>query len=160
MDCMGNSKGRLVWSHHCRQRSVLRNAESPRVEGQKTTNRKTELLLLVMLFDGTKHFWKNQQKTNWSRKNTLFTYTRYNTLYTGRFPLFAEFDPFFTKRYSLNATILTQENSLHVSNYRSKRWFLILGFIPEAIWLPGFSFIHQTLTFIDNSLLSRYIMLS
>ena len=75
-----------------------------------------------MLFDGTKRFWKNQQKTNWSRKITLFYGIHAIIHYTiADFPFFVEFDPFFTKRYSLNATILTQENSLHVSNYRSKR---------------------------------------
>ena len=63
---------------------------------------------------------KTNKKPTDHGKIHYLRYTRYNTLYTGRFPLFAEFDPFFTKRYSLNATILTQENSLHVSNYRSK----------------------------------------
>ena len=76
----------------------------------------------MILLIGTKPSRKNPTKNQLVTKNNVnLRYTRCDTQCTGRFPFFAGFDPFFIKRYSLNATILTRENSLHMSNYRSKR---------------------------------------
>ena len=62
-----------------------------------------------MLFDATKPSSKKPTKNQpITKKYAISRHARYSTLYTGQFPLFAEFDPFFTKRYSLNATILTR----------------------------------------------------
>ena len=55
------------------------------------------------------HGSKTNRKPTDHEKQRISRHTRCDTLCTGRFPLFAEFDPFFTKRYSLHATILTQK---------------------------------------------------